>query len=132
MTKDEKWLLWGFSLFAVGTLVYWGILNISIRSPSLLTSKVESFINQTLIHLGLGENNLIEKFSREEKGRVIIKESFMLEPNIDVEEMVGKLKEKMEKGGYFCKIEKKGNVWEVKIGRGNYLTHVLTFKKEGS
>jgi len=132
LTKDEKWLLWGFSLFALFTLAYWVILNISIKSPSLLTSKAESFINQALLHLGLGEKNLIEKFSREEGGRVIIKESFLLAPKVDTEKMVGQLKEKMEEGGYFCKIEKKGNVWEVKIGRGKYLTHVLTFKKEDS
>ncbi len=129
MSRDEKWLLWGLVLFVVFTLVYWGVLKVSQGKPTLITSRVENFLNETILSLGITEDSLVEKFFTEEKGRILVREEFALSPGKDLDEVVKKLIERLRSAGFNCRWEKKNGEWRVEVGKGKYFTHILHLKE---
>jgi len=127
LSRDEKWLLSGGLLFASLTLLLWWGLKYSIFQSTLLSSRVEELLNQTLLHMGIGQENIAEKFSEEKEGKIIIHETIII-PN--GEKFVEELSRRLKKARFSFSLRKEGDTFLLSVGKHGFTTHILKLKSK--
>ncbi len=125
MSRDEKWLLGGVLLFVSFSLIIWWGIKYSLFQSTFLSSQVEEFLNQTFVHMGIGEENIAEKFSEEKDGKVVIYETIVIPRS---KEFVEKLSRRLRQAHFSLSLQQEGRTFILSVGKGSFKTHIIRFK----